>query len=134
LSITNNIWIEPGLCGESPAINCLSHGTPCNGQVIILVSHKKQLKIIMWLNCIICYITCCLTAHLALAHPHRCTLLLIYELPHFPVPWFWASQCDTAAECVAPNFLQLLALFKKLLAAFVCRPANRDTVLLHPVP
>lgn len=67
--------------------------------------------------------TCCLTAYLALAQPHRRTLLFVYEFPHLPVPGFWSSECDTAAKRVAPNLLQLLALFKQLLAAPVCSPA-----------
>jgi len=67
--------------------------------------------------------TCYLTPYLALAQPHRRTLLFVYEFPHLPVPGFWGSECDTAAKCVAPNLLQLLALFKQLLAAPVCCPA-----------
>ena len=79
---------------------------------------------------------CHLTSYLALTQPHRRTLLLVYEFPHLPVPWFWGSERDTAAKCVTPNLLQLLALFKQLLAAPVCCPAISHLCLhiLYHVP
>jgi hypothetical protein len=79
----------------------------------------------------------CLTDYLALTHPDRGTLLLIYEFPHFPVPGFGARERDAAAKRVAPNFLQLLALLKQFLAALVGCPADTHThtnVISQPAP
>lgn len=61
--------------------------------------------------------------HLALRHPEGVALLLVYDLPNFPVPGVGiVIQRNRGAEHVAPHLVQLLALLEELLGALVGGP------------
>jgi hypothetical protein len=46
LSTTNPTWIDPGLRGERPATNCLSHGTAST----FLTARKKISRLALWFH------------------------------------------------------------------------------------